>query len=205
MYGFQTYVCFNWNIWFYFQFKDNLCYSNFAFVLLLNVLYLTTYSTFGGNPLASAVAVASLKVVRDEGLVERYIPGLKEILLFCQMIFYFNILLVIFSFELVAELQGCKVRTRVQGPATEDPAEIPSNHKRSARKGFAECSGLKQWCTVSFCIWHLHQVEGERHSSKTHTWHHNSISPTPFNQVYTLHQRTVILCSSICSYVFMCN
>lgn len=28
-------------------------------------------STFGGNPLASAVAVASLKVVRDEGLVER--------------------------------------------------------------------------------------------------------------------------------------
>ena len=94
--------------------------------------------------MASAVAVASLKVVRDEGLVERYIPGLKEILLFCQMIFYFNILLVIFSFELVAELQGCKVRTRVQGPATEDPAEIPSNHKRSARKGFAECGGLKQ-------------------------------------------------------------
>ncbi|KAM3260035.1 hypothetical protein ACQJBY_051358 [Aegilops geniculata] len=28
-------------------------------------------STFGGNPLASAVAVASLKVVKDEGLVER--------------------------------------------------------------------------------------------------------------------------------------
>ncbi|CAN6323193.1 unnamed protein product, partial [Urochloa humidicola] len=27
--------------------------------------------TFGGNPLASAVAVASLKVVKDEGLVER--------------------------------------------------------------------------------------------------------------------------------------
>jgi hypothetical protein len=81
------------NIWFYFQFKDNLCYSNSACVLLLNVLYLTTYSTFGGNPLASAVAVASLKVVRDEGLVERYIPGLQEILLFCQMMFYFNILL----------------------------------------------------------------------------------------------------------------
>ncbi|KAL1829570.1 hypothetical protein DCAR_0208910 [Daucus carota subsp. sativus] len=28
-------------------------------------------STFGGNPLASAVAIASLEVVRDEGLVER--------------------------------------------------------------------------------------------------------------------------------------
>uniref|UniRef100_A0A0D9VWT8 Ornithine aminotransferase n=1 Tax=Leersia perrieri TaxID=77586 RepID=A0A0D9VWT8_9ORYZ len=28
-------------------------------------------STFGGNPLASAVAVASLKIVKDEGLVER--------------------------------------------------------------------------------------------------------------------------------------
>ncbi|VAI36285.1 unnamed protein product [Triticum turgidum subsp. durum] len=28
-------------------------------------------STFGGNPLASAVAIASLKVVKDEGLVER--------------------------------------------------------------------------------------------------------------------------------------
>jgi ornithine--oxo-acid transaminase len=29
-------------------------------------------STFGGNPLASAVAVASLKVIKDEGLVQRY-------------------------------------------------------------------------------------------------------------------------------------
>lgn len=51
-----------------------LLYNKFVCVLLLNVLnvlYLTTYSTFGGNPLASAVAVASLKVVRDEGLVER--------------------------------------------------------------------------------------------------------------------------------------
>nr|XP_051179304.1 ornithine aminotransferase, mitochondrial-like [Lolium perenne] len=28
-------------------------------------------STFGGNPLASAVAVASLKVIKDEGLVQR--------------------------------------------------------------------------------------------------------------------------------------
>lgn len=28
-------------------------------------------STFGGNPLASAVAIASLDVIRDEQLVER--------------------------------------------------------------------------------------------------------------------------------------
>lgn len=29
-------------------------------------------STFGGNPLASAVAIAALDVIKDEGLVERY-------------------------------------------------------------------------------------------------------------------------------------
>jgi len=31
------------------------------------------FSTFGGNPLASAVAIASLDVIREEGLVERYL------------------------------------------------------------------------------------------------------------------------------------
>ena len=62
-----------------------LLYNNSVCVLLLNVLYLTTYSTFGGNPLASAVAVASLKVVIDEGLVERYIP-LRNFV--CQIILY---------------------------------------------------------------------------------------------------------------------
>lgn len=30
------------------------------------------FSTFGGNPLASAVAIASLDVIRDEKLAERY-------------------------------------------------------------------------------------------------------------------------------------
>lgn len=29
-------------------------------------------STFGGNPLASAVAIASLDVIKDEKLAERY-------------------------------------------------------------------------------------------------------------------------------------
>jgi acetylornithine/succinyldiaminopimelate/putrescine aminotransferase len=42
------------------------------YVLLLKCIVFDTCSTFGGNPLASAVAIASLKVVRDEGLVERY-------------------------------------------------------------------------------------------------------------------------------------
>lgn len=41
-------------------------------------LHLINCSTFGGNPLASAVAIASLKVVKDEGLVERYINLLRE-------------------------------------------------------------------------------------------------------------------------------
>ena len=35
-------------------------------------LYLTMCSTFGGNPLASAVAIASLEVIKDERLAERY-------------------------------------------------------------------------------------------------------------------------------------
>jgi len=30
------------------------------------------HSTFGGNPLASAVAIASLEVIKNEKLVERY-------------------------------------------------------------------------------------------------------------------------------------
>lgn len=30
------------------------------------------HSTFGGNPLASAVAIASLEVIKDERLAERY-------------------------------------------------------------------------------------------------------------------------------------
>jgi len=29
-------------------------------------------STFGGNPLASAVAIAALDVIKDEGLIQRY-------------------------------------------------------------------------------------------------------------------------------------
>lgn len=37
------------------------------------ILSLFTFSTFGGNPLAGAVALASLDVIIDENLAERYI------------------------------------------------------------------------------------------------------------------------------------
>lgn len=40
------------------------------------------HSTFGGNPLASAVAIASLEVIKNENLVERY-PMLCK-LIYCQ-------------------------------------------------------------------------------------------------------------------------
>jgi acetylornithine/succinyldiaminopimelate/putrescine aminotransferase len=45
-----------------------------AFVLreLFIVLFVIIPSTFGGNPLASAVAIASLDVIKEEGLAERY-------------------------------------------------------------------------------------------------------------------------------------
>ncbi|MCI03297.1 ornithine delta aminotransferase, partial [Trifolium medium] len=32
--------------------------------------YVTVHSTFGGNPLASAVAIASLEVIKEERLTE---------------------------------------------------------------------------------------------------------------------------------------
>lgn len=45
-----------------------------AFVLreLIIVLFVIIPSTFGGNPLASEVAIASLDVIKEEGLAERY-------------------------------------------------------------------------------------------------------------------------------------
>lgn len=46
----------------------------FSFMLqvLIVLLFVVILSTFGGNPLASAVAIASLDVIRDERLAERY-------------------------------------------------------------------------------------------------------------------------------------
>lgn len=44
----------------------------------------TFHSTFGGNPLASAVAIASLEVIKNENLVERYQMLCK--LIYCQCI-----------------------------------------------------------------------------------------------------------------------
>lgn len=48
-------------------------------LLILKCIIFDICSTFGGNPLASAVAVASLEVVKDEGLVERYSNFFKKI------------------------------------------------------------------------------------------------------------------------------
>lgn len=47
---------------------------HFGFIIieLTLLLFGIICSTFGGNPLASAVAVASLDVIRDERLAERY-------------------------------------------------------------------------------------------------------------------------------------
>jgi ornithine--oxo-acid transaminase len=40
---------------------------------MLNLFFSVTFhSTFGGNPLASAVAIASLEVIKEERLAERY-------------------------------------------------------------------------------------------------------------------------------------
>lgn len=44
----------------------------------LYYLHLNFGSTFGGNPLASAVAIAALEVIKDEGLIERYCICLNE-------------------------------------------------------------------------------------------------------------------------------
>lgn len=55
-------------MFFFFMF---LAVVNVCFVLMLRVLFII--STFGGNPLASAIAVASLDVLREEGLAERYL------------------------------------------------------------------------------------------------------------------------------------
>lgn len=38
-------------------------------------------STFGGNPLASAVAIAALEVIKEERLTERYQYPLQNLLL----------------------------------------------------------------------------------------------------------------------------
>lgn len=43
------------------------------FIILFNIL-----STFGGNPLASAVAIAALDIVKEERLTERYIASVKK-------------------------------------------------------------------------------------------------------------------------------
>lgn len=40
--------------------------------ILLICIQIIMVSTFGGNPLASAVAIAALNVVKEEGLTERY-------------------------------------------------------------------------------------------------------------------------------------
>lgn len=56
------------------------------YLMLLKCVIFDICSTFGGNPLASAVAVASLKVVRDEGLVERYSHFFKTNQVICQII-----------------------------------------------------------------------------------------------------------------------
>lgn len=61
--------------YFYFHFKSAIFslllmgYIIWKLTFLLSVIVL---STFGGNPLASAVAIASLDVIRNEGLAERY-------------------------------------------------------------------------------------------------------------------------------------
>lgn len=39
-------------------------------------------STFGGNPLASAVAIAALDVVKEEGLIERYAASVPTLSIF---------------------------------------------------------------------------------------------------------------------------
>lgn len=41
-------------------------------MLKLSSFYVAVHSTFGGNPLASAVAIASLEVIKEEKLAERY-------------------------------------------------------------------------------------------------------------------------------------
>ena len=42
------------------------------------------HSTFGGNPMASAVAIGSVEVIKNERLVERYQMHCK--ILYCQYI-----------------------------------------------------------------------------------------------------------------------
>jgi acetylornithine/succinyldiaminopimelate/putrescine aminotransferase len=44
------------------------------FYLVFNIL-----STFGGNPLASAVAIAALDVVKEERLIERYVASVPTL------------------------------------------------------------------------------------------------------------------------------
>ena len=48
--------------------------SNITFISLFGIKLVPFFviSTFGGNPLASAVAMASLDVIEEEKLVERY-------------------------------------------------------------------------------------------------------------------------------------
>lgn len=56
---------------------------HFGFIIieLTLLLFGIICSTFGGNPLASAVAVASLDVIRDERLAERYC--ICSVMFFC--------------------------------------------------------------------------------------------------------------------------
>lgn len=55
-------------------------YNLISFLPDLVLFCMIIGSTFGGNPLASAVAVAALDVIRDEGLTERYCLCLLKIL-----------------------------------------------------------------------------------------------------------------------------
>ena len=50
----------------------DLCANCFVLQKLTALLLMFVLSTFGGNPLASAVAIASLDVIQEEKLAQRY-------------------------------------------------------------------------------------------------------------------------------------
>lgn len=67
-------------------------------------------STFGGNPLASAVAIASLDVIKDEGLAERYcIISIKISKFFEEELILYKWL--VFVIEIIRKLEDIEACT----------------------------------------------------------------------------------------------